>query len=132
MASGIDAILHLLAYAMTMPGLERGDLLRVMAFMQGPALRLIAPLIISFFAGSTLLSVALAKLGTVSRTSLYMHVTAFVLAIVGGVAASHGIVPSRAVGLTVLGLISLAQTSVGAGLWRVPRAAMLAAAARAA
>jgi hypothetical protein len=37
MGSAADAVLHLLAYAMTAPGLDRGPLLEVMAFMQGPA-----------------------------------------------------------------------------------------------
>jgi len=124
-ASGIDAVLHLLAYAMTMPGLDRSALLPVMAFMQGPGLLLIAPFIISFFAGSVLLSIALAKVRVVSRASLYMHTISFGLAIVGGFAASHGLVSSRAVGLTVLGLISLAQASLGIELRRVPQSATL-------
>ncbi|HWQ35241.1 MAG TPA: hypothetical protein VNQ79_20515 [Blastocatellia bacterium] len=35
--SAADAVLHLLAYAMTAPGLDLATLIRVMAFMQGPA-----------------------------------------------------------------------------------------------
>jgi len=65
--SAMDAIFHLLAYAMTAPNLERAPLLQVMAFMQGPGLRLVAPFIISFFAGSVCLSVALMKDRVVSK-----------------------------------------------------------------
>jgi len=99
MGSAIDAVLHLLAYAMTMPGLERTESLKVMAFMQGPGLLLIAPLIVSFFAGSVLLSIALTKSGTASTAAVYMHLAALGLAVLGGIGASRGIVSSRAVGL---------------------------------
>jgi hypothetical protein len=73
MGSAMDAVFHLLAYAMTMPGLESSSLLQVMAFMQGPGLRLVAPFIVSFFLGSFLLSVTLAKKRTVSKASVYLY-----------------------------------------------------------
>src|ERR1041384_1045695 len=71
MGSAMDAVFHLLAYAMTMPGLEPSSLLKVMAFMQGPGLRLVAPFILGFFVGGVFLSIALAKSGAVSKASAY-------------------------------------------------------------
>jgi len=111
--SAMDAIFHLLAYAMTAPNLERAALLQVMAFMQGPGLRLVAPFIISFFAGSVCLSVALMKDRVVSKMSAYTYLLALGIAFVGKWAASGGIVSSRSVGLTVLAAISLAQLILG-------------------
>lgn len=127
--SGIDAVLHLLAYAMTKPSLERGSLLEVMTFMQGPGLRLVGPFIVSFFVGGPLLSVALARKQLTSKTSLHIYVTALAIAIVGGVAASAGTVSARAVGLTVLGVISLAQACLGLELTRIHQHEKFAAAA---
>ena len=61
MGSAADAVLHLLAYAMTGPNLEGDALVRVMAFMQGPGLRLLAPMIACYFVGGAWLSIALAR-----------------------------------------------------------------------
>jgi len=126
MGSAMDAVFHLLAYAMTMPGLDRPALLRVMAFMQGPGLRLVAPFIISFFVGSILLSVELMQVGTVSKASAYGYVLAFGIAIFGYTAASRGITSSRLVGLAFLGLISSAQVCIGIELsWPQERRAFV-------
>lgn len=117
MGSAADAILHLLAYAMTAPDLESGSLIRVMEFMQGPGLLLLAPLIACFFLGGAWLSVALAKVGVVSRGSAHLHGVAVGVAVVGGALASTGMVPARAVGLAALGAVSGAQVWVGVALW---------------
>lgn len=119
MGAAIDAIFHLLAYAMTAPGLERASLLQVMAFMQGPGLRLVAPFILSFFVGGVVLSIAFAKTRTVSKTSAYTYLVALGIALAGGAAASAGIVSSRAVGLSVLAAVSFAQAILGAELSRI-------------
>ena len=113
MGSAMDAVFHLVAYAMTMPGLEPGSLLQVMAFMQGPGLRLVAPFIVSFFVGGIFLAVALRKEGAISRAGEYFYATALGVAVAGAAAASSGIVPQRAVGLSVLAAISMAQICVG-------------------
>lgn len=118
MGCAIDAVFHLLAYAMTMPGVEPRSLLQVMTFMQGPGLRLVAPFIASFFLGGILLSTALAKKRTVSKASMYLHLGSLVIAVIGAVAASGGVISSRAVGLSVLGAVSMAQASVGFELRR--------------
>ena len=126
MGSAIDAVFHLVAYAMTMPGLELGSLLKVMAFMQGPGLRVVAPFILGFFVGGVFLSIALAKSGAVSKASAYMYLIALGIALAGGAAASAGILPSRVVGLSVLGAVSVSQALIGFELFRVHRTAALA------
>lgn len=118
MGSAIDAVFHLLAYAMTMPGLERSSLLQVMTFMQGPGLRLVAPFIVSFFLGGVLLSVALTKKHIVSRASVHLYLMSLGVALAGAAAASGGVISSRVVGLSVLGAVSMAQASVGFELRR--------------
>jgi len=116
--SAADAVLHLLAYAMTAPGLEMATLVRVMAFMQGPGLLMLAPLILSFFVGGGALSVAFAHGGIVSRWNPWLHLIAVAIAVVGGALASRGMLPARAVGLTALAAISLAQAWAGLAIAR--------------
>jgi hypothetical protein len=50
MGSAADAVFHLLAYAMTAPDLDPTGHLPLMAYVQGPGLRFILPLIAAFFA----------------------------------------------------------------------------------
>jgi hypothetical protein len=120
MGSAMDAVFHLLAYAMTAPGLEPRSLLQVMTFMQGPALRLVAPFILSFFLGGVWLSVSLVRKGTLSKASVYAYLAALAFGVIGAASASGGIASSRAVGLLVLGAVSLAQASLGLELSLVP------------
>jgi hypothetical protein len=117
MGSAADAVLHLLAYAMTAPGLDHRTLVQIMAFMQGPGLRLLAPLILCFFVGGGVLSFALAKAGVLPRWNPRLYGVAAAVAVVGGALASMGLVPGRAVGLLTLGVVSGAQVWVGAALW---------------
>jgi hypothetical protein len=118
MGSAADAVLHLLAFAMTTPGLDRASLVRVMTFMQGPGLVIIAPLIAGFFAGGALLSRALAAADVVSPWNVRLHGIALGVAILGGTAAGAGLVPARLVGLAVLGLVAAAQAWIGLALSR--------------
>jgi hypothetical protein len=118
MGSAIDAVFHLLAYAMTEPGLESGSLLQVMAFMQGPGLRLVAPFIASFFVGSVFLSVVLARKRAISKVSLYIYAMLLVVLVCGVGAISIGIVSARTVGLSVLAVVSIAQACLGLELYR--------------
>ena len=126
MGSAIDAVFHLVAYAMTMPGLELGSLLKVMAFMQGPGLRLVGPFILCFFVGGIVLSIALAQWRIVSRTSGHTYLIALGVALAGGATASSGLISSRVVGLSVLGAVSAAQVLVGFELFRAHRPGALA------
>jgi hypothetical protein len=116
MGSAADAVLHLLAYAMTEPGLERGSLVPVMAFMQGPGLLLLAPLIACFFIGGAWLSSALARAGVVASGNARLYLGALGIVMVGGLLASRGWVPARVVGLTALGVISGLQIGLGIAL----------------
>ncbi|MBI1762886.1 MAG: hypothetical protein HYR56_15760 [Acidobacteria bacterium] len=116
MGSAADAVLHLLAYAMTAPGLDSATLVRVMAFMQGPGLRLLAPLIACFFLGGGWLALALGKAGVISPWNACLHVIAVGIALVGGALVSTGMLPARVVGLAALGVISVAQAWVGIAL----------------
>jgi hypothetical protein len=117
MGSAADAVFHLLAYAMTAPGLEAGSLERVMAFMQGPGLLLLAPLIACFFLGGAWLSFALANAGAVSRRNAHLHGVAVLIAVFGGALGSMGVVPPRLVGLATLGVVSVAQIWIGVAVW---------------
>lgn len=116
MSSAADAVLHLLAYAMTAPGLERGPLISVMGFMQGPGLLLLAPLILCFFLGGAWLSVALARVRAITRWNARLHGIALITAVAGGALASKGWMPPRAVGLLTLGIVSAAQAWAGVAL----------------
>ena len=118
MGSAADAIFHLLAYAMTAPGVEHGSQLPVMTFMQGPGLLLVAPLILSFFVGGAWLSVAFARLAIVPWTNVWTHAAAVGIALLGTMGATAGILSARTVGLAVLGAISVAQGWAGAALYR--------------
>jgi hypothetical protein len=118
MGSAADAVLHLLAYAMTKPGLDRTSLVPVMAFMQGPGLVLLAPFIVSFFVGGGLLAFALARARLMSRWNARLFLVAIASAAVGGALAGSGVVPARAVGLTFLGLIRASQAWAGVALWK--------------
>lgn len=120
MGSAADAVLHLLAYAMTTPGLDLTTLIRVMTFMQGPGLLLLAPLILCFFLGGGVLSYAFAKARLVSRWNLRLYGIAIGVAIIGGLMAAKGFVPSRAVGLLTLSIVSAAQVWIGMALWEQP------------
>jgi hypothetical protein len=126
MGSAMDAVFHLVAYAMTMPGLEPSSLLKVMAFMQGPGLRLVAPFILGFFVGGIFLSIALTRKRAVSKLSAYMYLVALGIAVAGGAAASAGMFPSRIVGLSVLGAVSVSQALIGFELSRSRRQAAVA------
>jgi hypothetical protein len=112
---------------MTAPGLERAPLLQVMTYMQGPGLRLVAPFIISFFVGGVCLSIALMKERMISKASVYIDLVAMGIALAGGWSASSGFVSSRAVGLTVLAAVSLAQVILGPEWGRGPECISVAA-----
>jgi hypothetical protein len=120
MGSAADAVLHLLAFAMTAPGVPRAPMIPVMAFMQGPGLFLLAPLVLSFFLGGAVLSFAFGGAGVISRWNARLHVIGLAVAVIGGGLASSGLVPARLVGLTFLAIVSAAQAWVGLALWLTP------------
>jgi hypothetical protein len=110
--SAADAVFHLLAYAMTAPGLDPTALVPVMQFMQGPGLRLLAPLLLAFVAGSAWLSIAAARAGIVSRANPRWFLGAALATVIVDVLAPWN------VGLGVVLFLVAAQVGVGAGLIR--------------
>jgi hypothetical protein len=117
MGSAADAVFHLLAYAMTSPGLDRTSFAALMQVVQGPGLRFILPLIAAFFAGSLWLSVALARRRLVPAWNPRLYGLALAVGLVGGLLAPGG-GATRTVGLAVLAVVAGAQGWVGAALWR--------------
>jgi len=114
-----DAIDHLLSYAMTAPGVDQSAQVDVMAWMQGPALLLISPLIASFFVGAVWLSVAFARAGAVSRWNPGLYVVALGIAVVGAaLATATQMIDTRTVGILTLGTVAVAQAWLGVVLWK--------------
>ena len=119
-----DAIDHLLAYAMTAPGVDQSAQVEVMAWMQGPALLLISPLFASFFVGAVWLSVAFARAGAISRWNPGLYGVALGIAVVGAaLATATDLIETRTVGVLTLGTVAVAQAWLGVVLWKLPRAA---------
>lgn len=118
MGSAADAVLHLLAYAMTGARYDADTLVGVMAFMQGPGLLLLAPLLVCFFAGGIGLSLVLRRAALVPRANPHLYTAALATAVVGGTLAAAGLVPARAVGLAALGLVAAAQAWAGLAVTR--------------
>jgi len=119
LGSAADAVLHLLAYAMTAPGLDPTSLAPVMQFMQGPGLGLLLPFVAAFFAGGAWLSIALARAGVVSRANPWLHAVALAVAIAGGMLVrTTGVASGRSVGLAALALVAAAQAWLGLALRR--------------
>jgi hypothetical protein len=116
MGSAADAVLHLLAYAMTAPNIDEVSMIPVMAFMQGPGLIVLAPLLLGFFIGGAAISIGLGRLGIASRWNGWLHGIAIIVAFVGGLAAAARLLPARAVGLLFLAMISIAQAWAGVAI----------------
>jgi hypothetical protein len=119
MGSAADAVFHLFAYAMTAPGLDRTGFVPLMAFVQGPGLRFILPLVAAFFAGSLWLSVAFARRRLAPRWNPWLYAAALAVGVIGGTAGTRAGIAPRAVGLAVLALVAAAQVGVGVALARM-------------
>ena len=113
MGSAADAVYHLLAYAMTAPGTDPAQMVPVMQFMQGPGLRLILPLVAAYFIGAYLFTRAVARARGDSAAVAWLYPAAVLVAIAGAVLASRSALTGRAVGLTVLFIVSAAQVWLG-------------------
>jgi hypothetical protein len=112
MGSAADAIFHLLAYYMTEPGMDLAAMAPLMDRMQGPGLALLAPMLLAFFAGAAVLAVSAARAGVVSRWNPRLQAAALAVAVAAPLLVRTGL-PARAIGLTVLGLISASLTGLG-------------------
>ena len=116
MASAADAIYHLLAYYMTAPGMDQGALVPLMEKMQGPGLAILAPMLLAFFIGAATLAVGAARAGIVPAWNPWLHALAVGVALSAPLWAKGNPAAARAVGLTVLGLISLSLAGIGLGM----------------
>jgi hypothetical protein len=113
-----DAIYHLAAYEMSRPGVARDAMLPVMERFQSADLIFVAPQLLAFVAGVSLLGVVAARTGAVSRSGPRLLAAALGVAVVGGAAARAFGTGRRAVALAALALFSLAIADLGARLSR--------------
>ena len=116
MGSGADAVLHLLAYAMTAPGVNQELMIPVMTFMQNEGLVLLAPMLAAFFIGGAWLAYALADAAVVPRWNGHLHLAALPVLAAGGALAAAQLMSPRMAGLAFLGVVSAAQMFSGFGL----------------
>ena len=116
MGSAADAILHLLAFAMTAPDVNQQLMLPVMAFMQNEGLVLLAPMLAAFFIGGAWLAYALAQAGVVWRWNGHLHLAALPVLVAGGALAGARLMSPRMAGLAFLGVVSAAQILSGLGV----------------
>jgi hypothetical protein len=117
MGSAADAMLHLVAYEMTAPGVARDAMEPVMRRLQGTDLALLLPFVVAFFAGHAVL------LGALRRTSpgaVRLLLLAPVLAALGAAAARAGLAANRSFALA--SLAALAGSLAWLGLTLVRRA----------
>jgi hypothetical protein len=116
-AIAADAVIHLVAYEMTAPGVDRSAMLPVMERLQSFDLALLAPLILALFLGMGALAGGASRAGWVSRWNPRLHGIAVAVLVVGGpLLGPRG--GGRIVGLTVLALVSASTAWVGLGLAR--------------
>jgi hypothetical protein len=113
-----DAIYHLLAYEMSLPGIAREAMLPVMERFQSADLAFVAPQLLALLGGVGLLAWSTARAGAVSRLAPRVFALALVLAVAGGAAVRAFGAGRRALALAVLALFSLAIAEIGASLWR--------------
>lgn len=115
----IDALLHVVAYEMTSPGVDRAAMVPVMVQLQTTNLAFVMIFFLAFFVGAGALAGAASRAGLVSRWNPRLHGIAFAIAIVGGIALGPrgGL---RIVGLTFLALVSISVAWVGVAPRRDP------------
>ena len=107
--STADAVLHLLAFEMTAPGIDRAAMVPVMERMQGPNLALLAPLLAAFFVGTIVLAIGAARSALLPRRSPWLFALALPALPLGG-------------GLALLAVVCASQAWLGITLARGARA----------
>jgi hypothetical protein len=113
-----DAIYHLVAYEMSLPGVSRDAMLPVMERLQSADLAFVAPQLLALFAGTGALAWSAARAGAASRWAPRLVGLALALAVAGGIAVRALGSGRRALALAVLGLFSLALAELGRGVSR--------------
>lgn len=113
-----DAIYHLLAYEMTLPGVAREAMLPVMARFQSADLAFIVPQLLALIGGVAWLAALAARAGLASRLAPRLLWIALGIAVFGGAAARAAGDGRRAVALGALAAFALAIAELGRGLAR--------------
>jgi hypothetical protein len=121
MGSAADAVLHLVAYEMTAPGVSTAAMDPVMRRLQGPDLAILLPMIAALFAGHAMLAAALRRRGALAALAFRLIVAAPVVAAAGALAARAGWASGRAVGLATLGAVSASLAALGLAIVRGAR-----------
>lgn len=116
MGSAADAIYHLLAYYMTGPGMQAEALVPLMEKMQGPGLAVLVPMMLAFFLGAATLALGAARAGLASPRNPRLHALAVAVAASAPLWVHGNPAAARAVGLTVLALVSASLAGVGLGM----------------
>jgi hypothetical protein len=112
-----DAFFHLLAYFMTEGSVNiQQDVIHVMEFMQTTGVTFLIPLLIPLFIGSLVVSIGLEKKVLFAKTSTILFMTAFAVAITGGVStnAFHYTIPGLSI--ITLALFACGQVLMGIGI----------------
>lgn len=113
MGSAADAILHLVAYEMTAPGISLEAMAPVMRRLQGRDLALLLPFVLAFFLGHGLLVGALRNRGSLARLGATVLLVAPAIVIFGAPSVGRGLVSGRVVGLGFLGAINASLLLLG-------------------
>lgn len=114
-----DAIYHLVAYEMSLPGVTRDAMLPVMDRFQSADLVFVAPQLVALLGGVGLLGWSAARAGVASHWVPRLLGLALGVALVGAAALRAGGGAGRlALALSVLALFSLSLAELGRGLWR--------------
>jgi len=121
MGSAADAVLHLLAVEMVAPGVDRAAMVPVMERMQGPDLRLLAPMFAAFFTGSLALAAAAARQALVSRGNPLLFAAGVGCAVTAACVHTASPGASRCLALAFLGFVAVSQAWLGVMLCRAGR-----------
>ena len=113
-----DAIFHQIAYEMVGPNAERAQMVPVFQRMQSFDLLFLLPMIAAFFGGCIALAVGMAREKIASYWNPRLYALALCVAVIGGPMASTIGLTGRAIGLTVLGLLSVSVAWMGVALLR--------------
>jgi hypothetical protein len=113
-----DAIYHLLAYEMVLPGIDRAAMVPVMARFQAQDLVFVAPQLLALLLGLALLAFVAARAGVVSRAAPRLQLAALGLALAGAPLVRLTGGGRGALALGVLALFSLSIAWLGAALLR--------------
>jgi hypothetical protein len=120
LGNAADAVYHQMAYEMTAPDVDRAAMLPVMTRMQTVQIRLLVPLLLSFFPGVACLCIGLAREGRAPRRVGTVLALALLLAIAGVVAAlTLGVRPRP----FTLGALALFSAALGWTGWEMRRPA---------